>query len=140
MTKCAMIGCGGELDLNYLILLNTGCRRMENTFACKKCRRIHSREGSPYFTSSGDPIYHAEGGGIEIVKEQQLEAWQFCSRKDQDMNNCSRAVLLGVVSQTSHLICVIGINVSFYDPKTHTWFEQKDIGGWVQKNFIKLKC
>ena len=65
---CEMPECGGELDLDNIIPLQTSCTGASPCYPCKKCGRIHSAGGGRMYGRDGTAVYLKDG---EIVRVEE---------------------------------------------------------------------
>ena len=71
--SCKMPGCGGVIDIDKGIVLQTGCDSYTTFYACDKCGRVHSYEGELIFNRPGAAAYRREDGSLELVESISFE-------------------------------------------------------------------
>lgn len=60
--KCKQEGCTGEIDMSNSVSLMTGCSggccaRSTPAFPCRKCGRLHWRDGSLTYNRAGQKAF-----------------------------------------------------------------------------------
>jgi len=64
--KCSIKNCNGEIDEENPFNLKTGCGgcgggTFNTAYSCKKCGRLHWKDGNPVFSRGAEKVFLVDG-------------------------------------------------------------------------------
>lgn len=66
MAECKEVGCNGNVAEKASFTIRVGCFCSEETFACKKCGRLHYSSGNLVFNRDGERAFLTEDNLIVL--------------------------------------------------------------------------
>jgi len=127
MTQCMMAGCGGELDKEHPITIQTGCFSHSQAFGCATCGRVHSGTGGLMSSRSGDAVYLNEEGRYYNAKGLELLVFSFPTEGYRERRVRRKATIVAAINAPEDLQSVDGEWLLCWNPRTDRWVPEDEV-------------
>jgi len=85
--KCKEKSCKGEIDFEKSVPLQTGCISVSIGYPCKKCGRLHWKDGNAVNNRAGQKAFLSSEGNVIHKSKKTVRVEKRCKALEEDFES-----------------------------------------------------